>query len=105
MDRGKYTAYFLSSHTSLDVGFVGENEKTCSHKSLLEVRNTQLQLWTTYLFKKQSRKLFATVSNSQPVCGVHHPYQGICLLEVVPPVRSEGLLTSHIPSYPVSWGT
>ena len=39
-----------------------------------------------HLLLQEAMQLLPAVVNSQPVCGIHHPNQGVCLLKVVAPV-------------------
>ena len=48
-------------------------------------------------FQKESCEFIPTVPNSQPVCGIHHPDQGVRFLEIVSPIRAKRLLASYIP--------
>ena len=50
-----------------------------------QLRSSPEQL-EKYLFEEQSGQFIATVAKSQSVSGIHHPDQGIRLLEVVAPV-------------------
>ena len=50
-----------------------------------------------YLFLEQTVQFVAAVLYTQPIRGVDHPDQSVCLLKVVPPVRPQRLLTTHIP--------
>lgn len=42
-------------------------------------------------------ELSPAVVQSLAVCGIHHPDERIRLLEVVLPVRAEGLLAADVP--------
>lgn len=50
-----------------------------------------------YLLQEETFELMTAVSQTLSVCGIDYPNEGICLLEVIFPVRAEGLLASDIP--------
>ncbi|KAJ8613699.1 hypothetical protein MRB53_036841 [Persea americana] len=51
-----------------------------------------------YLLKQQTSKFGPADIDALSVRGIHYPDQSVGLFEVVLPVRSQGLLTAHIPS-------
>lgn len=50
-----------------------------------------------HLLLQKAMQLLPAVVDAQPVCGIHHPDQGVGLLKVVAPVRPQRLLASDIP--------
>lgn len=50
-----------------------------------------------YLLSKQIPQFFSAVFHTNRIAAVDHPDDGIGLFKVVPPVRSQGTLTAHIP--------
>ena len=53
-----------------------------------------------HLLLQKAMQLLPAIVDAQPVCGIHHPDQGVCLLKVVAPVRPQRLLASDIPCVP-----
>lgn len=51
-----------------------------------------------HLFQKQGLEFSHTLPYTQAVRGIYHPDQGICLLEIVSPVRSDCLLATNVPN-------
>ncbi len=50
-----------------------------------------------HLFLKQPMELIPAILDPQPIGGIHHPDEGVRLLEVVPPVRTQRLLPTNVP--------
>ena len=57
-----------------------------------------------HLLLQKAMQLLPAIVDAQPVCGIHHPDQGVGLLKVISPVRPQRLLASDIPCVPVSLG-
>lgn len=51
----------------------------------------------THLFEQQPCQFLPTVAYALTVRGVNHPYECVCLLEVVLPVRAQRLLAADVP--------
>ena len=71
--------------------------------------STHTPLWSSlrpkscpHLFLQETPEFVPTVLYPQPVRRVHDPDQGVRLLKVVPPVRPQRLLSSHVPCAPSS---
>jgi len=50
-----------------------------------------------YLLHEQAFEFLPAVCQTFPVCGIDHPHECVCLLEVVLPVGSKCLLTADVP--------
>lgn len=50
-----------------------------------------------HLFLEKTMQLLSAVLDTQAVCGINNPYQGVCFLKIVAPVGSQCLLPSHVP--------
>ena len=63
----------------------------------LSAGSTAKGLQHAHLLLQEAMQLLSAVVNAQPVCGIHHPDQSVCLLEVVTPVRAQRLLAADVP--------
>jgi hypothetical protein len=51
----------------------------------------------THLLQQQPCQFLPTIAYALTVCCIDHPYERICLLEIVLPVRAQCLLSADIP--------
>ena len=102
-----YLADFFLAHSSRHVAFIFEHEKTGTCEPLLDILISQVAEAlidsATHLFQQQAVKLVSAISHSVSVGRIDHPDQGVCLLEIVLPIRSKRLLATDIP-YASSFG-
>lgn len=54
-------------------------------------------LGAAYLLHEQAFEFLPAVCQTSTVCGIDHPDECVCLLEVVLPVGSECFLTADVP--------
>ena len=50
-----------------------------------------------HLLEQQPCQLMPTVAYALTVCSIDHPYECVCLLEIVLPVRAQRLLAADVP--------
>jgi hypothetical protein len=50
-----------------------------------------------YLFLKEIMKLSLAILKPPDIRAINNPYQSICLLKVIPPIRADCFLTPDIP--------
>ena len=51
----------------------------------------------SHLFQQQPSELLSAIIDTEAICSIHHPDEGVGLLEIVFPVRPQGFLPANVP--------
>jgi len=100
--RPSYLADLVLAHTPTHIALVLKDEQRGAHqtlgKSSARVQTSQSGKSTEpHFLNQEALQFLPAVVQPLTIGGIHDPDECVGLLEVVLPVRAEGLLAAHVP--------